>query len=153
VRQKFGIDVETRPGRATYGRTITHREDTQMRYLCFVKMDESRANPPQALMDAMEEHVNEAIANGSFLDGGGLYGAKEAVEFRVRGGSLTVTDGPYAEAKEVIGGWAIVRFDSDDEARAEGQAMADLHLQHWPGWEGAIEMRRIAEPDEAPTGS
>ena len=28
--------------------------------------------------------------------------------------------------------------------------MADLHLQHWPGWEGAIEMRRIAEPDEAP---
>ncbi len=31
--------------------------------------------------------------------------------------------------------------------------MADLHLQHWPGWEGAIEIRRIAEPDEAPTGA
>jgi hypothetical protein len=137
-----------------------------MRYLCFVKMDESQfaalvpddgkprqANPPQALMDAMDEHVGKAIANGSFLDGGGLYGAAEAVEFRVRGGSVTVTDGPYAEAKEVIGGWAIVKFDSEEQARAEGQALADLHLQHWPGWEGAVEIRRIAEPDEAPTGS
>ena len=66
---------------------------------------------------------------------------------------MTVTDGPYAEAKEVIGGWAIVKVDTEEEARAEGQTMADLHLQHWPGWEGAIEMRRIAEPDEAPTGS
>ena len=85
-----------------------------MRYLCFVKMDENLAHPPQSIMDAMDKHVGEAIANGSFLDGGGLYGAKEAVEYRVRGGNVTVTDGPYAEAKEVIGGWAIVRFDSEE---------------------------------------
>ncbi len=124
-----------------------------MRYLCFVKMNESLADPPQAIMDAMGEHVGEAIANGSFVDGGGLYGAKEAVEWRVRGGTVTVTDGPYAEAKEVIGGWAIVTFDTEEEARAEGQTMADLHLQNWPGWEGAIEMRRISEPDEGPGGA
>ena len=41
---------------------------------------------------------------------------------------MTVTDGPYAEAKEVIGGWAIVKFDTEEQARAEGQEMADLHL-------------------------
>ena len=124
-----------------------------MRYLCFVKMDENLAHPPQSIMEAMDKHVGESIANGSFLDGGGLYGAKDAVEFRVRGGHTTVTDGPYAEAKEVIGGWAIVKFDTEEGARAEGQAMADLHLKYWPEWEGAIEIRRIAEPDEAPTGS
>ncbi len=124
-----------------------------MRYLCFVKMDESLADPPQAIMDAMGEHMGEAIANGSFVDGGGLYGVKDALEYRVRGGAVTVTDGPYAEAKEVIGGWAIVRFDTEEEARAEARALADLHVQHWPGWEGAIEMRRISEPDEAPTGA
>jgi len=123
-----------------------------MRYLCFVKMDESRADPPTALIEAMGEHMGAAIADGSFVDGGGLYGVAEALEFRVRAGRVTVTDGPYAEAKEVIGGWAIVRFDSEEAARAEGQAMADLHLTHWPGWEGAIEIRRIAEPDEAPEG-
>jgi len=124
-----------------------------MRYLCFVKMDEAVANPPQALMQAMGEHVEKSFASGILLDAGGLYGKADAVEFRVRGGNVTVTDGPYAEAKEVIGGWAIVKFDTEEEARAEGQAMADLHLQHWPGWEGAIEIRRISEPDEAPTGS
>jgi len=124
-----------------------------MRYLCFVKMDENLANPPQAIMDAMGEHVGEAIANGSFVDGGGLYGAKEAVEYRVRGGSVTVTDGPYTEAKEVIGGWAIIKVDSEEEARAEGQKVAALHLEHWPTWEGSIEICRIAEPEEAPTAS
>ncbi len=72
-----------------------------MRYLCFVKMDESQAHPPKALMEAMGEHVGAAAASGVFVDGGGLYGKADAVEFRVRAGSLTVTDGPYAEAKEV----------------------------------------------------
>ncbi len=84
-----------------------------MRYLCFVKMDESEdLNPPVALMEAMDEHVGQGFASGMLLDAGGLYGVKEAVEFRVRGGSLTVTDGPYAEAKEVIGGWAIIKVDT-----------------------------------------
>ncbi len=123
-----------------------------MRYLCFVKMDETDAHPPKALMDAMGEHVGEAIANGMFVDGGGLYGKAEAVEFRVRAGNLTVTDGPYAEAKEVIGGWSICSFATEEEARAEGQKMAELHMTHWPEWEGAIEIRRIAEADEAPEG-
>jgi hypothetical protein len=124
-----------------------------MRYLCFVKMDESLAHPPQALMDAMGDHMGRAIAAGTFLDGGGLFGAADAVEYRIRGGSLTVIDGPYAEAKEVIGGWAIIDVDGDEDARAEGRALADLHLDHWPGWEGAIEVRRIAEPDREPAGT
>jgi len=123
-----------------------------MRYLCFVKMDESDANPPRALMEAMGEHVSKGFASGMLLDAGGLYGKADAVEFRVAGGNLTVTDGPYAEVKEVIGGWAIIQVDSEEEARAEGQTMADLHLTHWPEWEGAIEIRRISEPDEAPEG-
>jgi hypothetical protein len=124
-----------------------------MRYLCFVKMDETLDDPPVALMEAMGEHVGEGFASGMLLDAGGLYGVKDAVEFRVRGGQLSVTDGPYAEAKEVIGGWAIIKVDSEEEARAEGQKMADLHLQHWPTWEGSIELRRISEPAEAPAGS
>ena len=125
-----------------------------MRYLCFVKMDEAKANPPAGAHGGHgRARRRRPSPTARFVDGGGLYGAADAVEFRVRGGNVTVTDGPYAEAKEVIGGWAIVKFDTEDEARAEGQKMADLHLEHWPGWEGAIEMRRIAEPDEAPTGS
>lgn len=124
-----------------------------MRYLCFVKMDEALADPPAALMEAMGQHVGAGFASGTLVDAGGLYGRADAIEFRVSGGRLSVTDGPYAEAKEVIGGWAIIKVDSEQAARAEGQKMADLHLEHWPAWEGAIEMRRISEPDEAPTGA
>jgi hypothetical protein len=124
-----------------------------MRYLCFVKMDEAEADPPAALMEAMGEHAGQGFASGMLVDAGGLYGVADAVEFRVSAGHLSVTDGPYAEAKEVIGGWAIIKVDSEEEARAEGQKMADLHLEHWPTWEGAIELRRISEPDEAPVGS
>jgi hypothetical protein len=124
-----------------------------MRYLCFVKMDEAEANPPKALMDAMGEHVERGFATGMLLDAGGLYGTKDTVEYVVRDGNLTVTDGPYTEAKEVVGGWAIIKVDSEEQAQAEGRAMAELHLTHWPEWEGSIELRRIAEPDEAPTGS
>jgi hypothetical protein len=116
-----------------------------MRYLCFVKMDEAQAHPPQAIMDAMDAHITEAAASGMFVDGGGLYGKDDALEFRVRGGAMTVTDGPYAEAKEVIGGWSICEFATEDEARAEGEKMARIHLENWPEWEGAIEMRRISE--------
>ena len=123
------------------------------RFMGFVRMEEGVGTPPQALFDAMDVHVGERAAKGVFLDGGGLYGTEDAVNFVVRQGEITRVDGPYAEAKEVVGGWAIMKFDSEEEARAEGQAMADLHLQHWPGWEGAVEIRRIAEPDEAPTGS
>jgi hypothetical protein len=124
-----------------------------MRYLCFVKMEEAKADPPAALMEAMGEHAGQGFASGTLVDAGGLYGVADAIEYRVSDGRLSVTDGPYAEAKEVIGGWAIIKVDSEAEARAEAQKMADLHMEHWPTWEGAIELRRIAEPDEAPTGT
>jgi hypothetical protein len=124
-----------------------------MRYLCFVKMDEAKADPPAALIEAMGEHAGQGFASGVLVDAGGLYGVADAIEYRVSGGRLSVTDGPYAEAKEVIGGWAIIKVGTEDEARAEAKKLADLHLEHWPTWEGAIELRRIAEPDEAPTGS
>ena len=87
-----------------------------MRYLCFVKMDESQANPPKALMEAMGEHVGQGVATGMLVDAGGLYGAKDAVEYRVRGGNLTVTDGPYAEAKEHLGSFTIVDCESLERA-------------------------------------
>ena len=112
-----------------------------MRYLCFVKMDESEANPPQALMEAMGEHVNEAIASGSFLDGGGLYGKADAVEFRVRGGNLTVTDGPYTEAKDLVGGFTIVEARDIDQAVELSRGCPILD------GEGSVEVRPVMKMD------
>jgi len=124
-----------------------------MQYLISVIDDTAGLATPDemATIDVFNERLQ---ADGHWVFAGGLAapGSSTVVDGRGDGAPL-VTDGPYAEAKEVIGGWAIVSFDSEEEARAEGQKMADLHLQHWPGWEGAVEIRRIAEPDEAPTGT
>src|SRR6188768_4593667 len=71
------------------------------RFMGFVRMEEGVGTPPQSLFDAMDAHIGERAANGVFLDGGGLYGTEDAVNFVVRQGEVSRVDGPYAEAKEV----------------------------------------------------
>jgi hypothetical protein len=115
----------------------------------FVKMEEGQGAPPQALMDAMDAFVGKGIASGAFLDGGGLFGTEDAVNFVVRKGELTRVDGPYAEAKEVVGGWALLQFDTLEDAVANSEEMAVLHQKHWPECEIVISLRQISdEPPE-----
>ena len=80
------------------------------RFMGFVRMEEGVGTPPQALFDAMDEYIGERASKGIFLDGGGLYGTEDAVNYVVRQGEVTRVDGPYAEAKEVVGGWAIMEY-------------------------------------------
>jgi len=111
-----------------------------MRYMGFVIMDPAKANPPQALMDAMDAHIGASAAAGIFLDGGGL---GRTAGFQVRSGELSATDGPFSEAKEIVGGYAVLELRDDAEAAEEARKLADLHRQHWPEWEGRVEIHRI----------
>ena len=54
------------------------------RFMGFVKMEEGVGQPPQALFEAMDVYIGEQAAKGVFLDGGGLYGTEDAVNFVVR---------------------------------------------------------------------
>ena len=54
------------------------------RFMGFVRMEEGQGPPPQALMDAMDAYIGENAASGAFLDGGGLYGTEDTVNFLVR---------------------------------------------------------------------
>ena len=120
------------------------------RFMGFVKMEEGSGPPPQALMDAMDAYIGEQAAKGRFLDGGGLYGTEDAVNFVVRKGETSRVDGPYAEAKEVFGGFAIMQYDSLAEAVADQQDFADLHAKHWPDCSMVATLRQISEaPPEA----
>lgn len=118
------------------------------RFMGFVKMEEGQGAPPKALFDAMDEYIGKSAAEGKFLDGGGLYGTEDAVNFVVRKGELTRVDGPYAEAKEVVGGWAIMQYDTLEEAIADQEKFAELHATHWPEVSMVATLRQI--PDEAP---
>jgi hypothetical protein len=93
----------------------------------------------------MDAFIGEQAAKGVFLDGGGLYGTEDAVNFVVREGEVTRVDGPYAEAKEVVGGWALMRYDTLEEAIAGQREFAELHAKYWPEVTVVATLRQISE--------
>jgi hypothetical protein len=125
-------------------------EDAMPRFMGLVKMEENLGNPPQALFDAMDKYIGEQAAAGHFLDGGGLFGTEDAVNFISRDGAVSRVDGPYAEAKEVVGGWALLQYDTLEEAIAGQEEFADLHAKYWPEVTVVATLRQISEaPPEA----
>ena len=121
------------------------------RFMGFVRMEEGIGMPPQSLFEAMDTYIGERAANGTFLDGGGLYGSEDAVNFVVRKGEVTRVDGPYAEAKEVVGGWSLLQYDSLEDAVKDQEEFARLHAEHWPEATVVATLRQISEaaPDES----
>ena len=97
--------------------------------------------PPQALMEAMGDFVQEGFASGVLVDTGGL--RAKGARVRLSGGKVRVTDGPYAEAKEIIGGYAVLECPSQEEAVAVAVRLMELHHRHWPEWEGESEVRPL----------
>ncbi len=121
-----------------------------MRYMVFVKMAEDVGDAPAELHEVMGRELGEAFASGSIIDAGGLYPTAQGTEIRLTGGAITTTDGPYAEAKEVVGGYSILEARTQEEAVQGARRVVEIHQEFWPGWEGSVEVRRIATPDEGP---
>ena len=123
-----------------------------MKYLAFIRHSETYREdaPPEALMKAMDAFVERSYKDGSLVDTGGLLPSRDGVRVRLAKGKITVTDGPFTESKEVIGGWAILNADSKAEAIRIATEFMDLHRQHWPGFEGESEVRPMFEPGMGP---
>jgi hypothetical protein len=116
-----------------------------MRYLMFIKhkeLDHAQV-PPKALMDAMGEFVPRMFASGLLKETGGLQPLRESVRICSSKGKLHVTDGPYTEAREVVGGYAIVESKTREEALAVATEFMELHRLHWPEFECESEVRLI----------
>jgi len=114
-----------------------------MRFLSIVKSSEHQGPAPQALQDAMGKLVAESLQDGSLIQTGGLGASAAGFRVRCKGGKLTVIDGPFAEAKEVVGGYAVLEWASRQKAVEATLAFMRLHTQYWPGWEGECEVRQI----------
>ena len=123
-----------------------------MKYLCFIRHSESyRASPPPAaLMEAMGKFVEKSLKDGTLVDTGGLMPSKDGVRVRLANGKISVTDGPFSESKEVIGGWAILKADSKADALRIATEFMELHRKHWPEFEGEAEVRPMFEPGTGP---
>lgn len=99
--------------------------------------------PPMGLMQAIGQLGAEASAAGVLVTQGGLMGKDESAFIAIRKGKVMVTDGPFAESKELVGGYAVYDVPSKAEAMEWATRFAELHTEHWPGWEGDIEVRPI----------
>ena len=123
-----------------------------MKYLAFIRHSESYrdAGPPPALLEAMGEFVQRSLRDGSLVDTGGLLPSKDGFRVRLAKGRIAMTDGPFSETKEVIGGWAILNAESKGEALRIAQEFMELHRTHWPEFEGEAEVRPMFEPGAGP---
>ena len=123
-----------------------------MKYLTFIRHSESHREsaPPTALMEAMGKFVEKSLKDGVLVDTGGLLPSKDGVRVRLADGKITVTDGPFAETKEVIGGWAILQADSKAEVVRIATEFMELHRKHWPEFDGESEVRPMFDPGLRP---
>ena len=123
-----------------------------MRFMIMVKGAECSGPPPQALMDAIGRLAEEATKAGVLVETGGLMPSAMGARVRLAGGNLTVTDGPFTETREVIGGYAVYELKSKAEAIEWTSRFLGLHKTHWPGWQGEAEVRQIFCPSDFPPG-
>ena len=119
-----------------------------MKFMMLVKHAENSGPPPQELMDAIAALSEEAVKAGSMLGSGGLAPTAQSTRVRISKGQLTVTDGPFTEAKEVVGGFAQFELKSKEEAIKGAVHFMELHRKFWPGWEGETEVRQIFGPED-----
>ena len=122
-----------------------------MRYMMIVKFtgnSETGRNyeaglPPAPELLAGLGKLREEMP-GELLETGELLPATKGARIKAAGGKLTVTDGPFIESKEVIGGYAILRASSKKEALKMGEDYMKLHVDILgPSYEAELEIRQM----------
>lgn len=114
-----------------------------MRFLSLVRVNESAGKKPdQRLIDDMTKLMAEMTADGTLLDTAGLCPTSQGKKVRLSHGRQTVSDGPFTESREVIGGYALLQADSMEHALQLTRRFLDVHGD---GWEVECEVRQVAE--------
>jgi hypothetical protein len=117
-----------------------------MQYMTMLKMREDIGSPPPDFYEAMGRYLAQVAATGQLVSMGGLLPSETGAQVRATGGSVVVSHGPFTEATELVGGYAVFEVDSKDRAIAMARDFVQLHVDHWPGWEGVSEVRQIMPP-------
>jgi hypothetical protein len=113
-----------------------------MRYMYLVSAVEDGKPPPERLMEEMDKLAKQELAAGRMISQGGLLPTiMGSARIELRRGKVKVIDGPFAETKEVLGGFAIFDFATREEAIASAIQFMELHAKYAEGWEGVCEMR------------
>jgi hypothetical protein len=127
-----------------------------MRFMMMVKatQDSEACIPPSpALVARMQTLMEEGMKSGVVLETGGLLPSSTGARVRSAGGKLIVTDGPFAETTELIGGYAIVQAETREEAIELGRQFMQAHVEVLgPSYEGEVEIRPMFPPGACGSG-
>jgi hypothetical protein len=103
-----------------------------MRFLSMIRINEnSGMKPSEQLMSDMGKLMVELTSEGKLIDTAGLMPTASGVRVRLSKGKLSVLDGPFTEAKEVIGGYALLEAASKDEAIELTKRFLRVHGDEW----------------------
>lgn len=101
-----------------------------MQYIMMIKAtrEYEAGKPPSAeLMAGMAKLTEEYVKSGAMVATGGLAPSSQGARVRLANGKRTVIDGPFAETKELVGGFAILEAGSREEAIAMAGRVLDVH--------------------------
>jgi hypothetical protein len=120
-----------------------------MRFMMIVKPPASAYQGPliRKELEAMGRYNDELKRAGVLLDLNGLASTEDGAKVKFVGTKRTVIDGPFSEAKEVIGGYWIIQVRSKEEA-LEWAKRIPFGTEVHPGQEVEVELRRITEPSD-----
>ncbi|MFI9826805.1 YciI family protein [Streptomyces sp. NPDC051913] len=115
------------------------------RFLSLVQIDEANApaeGPSPELMERMGALIEEITKAGVMLDTAGLTPSSQGTRVHWEDGKISVTDGPFTEAKEVVGGYALMQCKDKAEALEWTKRFLQVHEEYWTV---TCEVREIVE--------
>jgi hypothetical protein len=116
-----------------------------MRYLITLTSSQPPSQPPAELFEGIMKLGEDAVKAGVLLDTAGLAPSNAASRVSLTGGKLSVTDGPFTEAKEMLS-YALYEVRSKAEAIEWTERFMALHRDCWPGWEGEATIHQAFGP-------
>ena len=123
-----------------------------MRFMMLLKADrvtETGKLPTKQELETMGKYNEELIKAGVLLDGVGLQPSSKGARVTFSGNTPQVTDGPFAETKELIAGYWMIQVKSKAEA-IEWAKRAPFHMLPQDGREAQIELRQVFELEDFP---
>jgi len=116
-----------------------------MRFLSMVRVQENTGQrPSERLMREMGALMEEMTRAGKLIGTAGLTPTSQGVRMRSNHGKITMTDGPFTETKEVVGGYAIIEAASMEEAKQITRRFLEVHGDEW---NVECEVRALAGPE------
>jgi hypothetical protein len=113
-----------------------------MKFLMLFTPANKTAAPTQEAMAAMGAYIEKSLKDGVLVWTEGLAPGQKGARVERAGGEVTVKDGPYSEAKEVIGGFALINAKSMDDAIAHAREFLGV------AGDGVTEIHRVADASD-----